>query len=700
MTLARRLLLLALLSVLPAVAIWGFTEVALRREREAEVKDLALRQARLTSSELGRIVQGVRGVLTAIGEMPAIQLRDAPACAAYLRSLQPKVPHLLTIGLTDREGRALCASQPLTAAVNVADRPYFREAIETGEFTIGEHTEARVSRQAVLPFAQPLRDADGRIVGVVAASLDLRWLGRELNDRALPPGGSVTIADRAGTILAREPQPERFVGARVPEGFRHLIDAAEPGALEVVSQDGVRRVLGYVPARLPPNGLYVSAGLSASTAYAAIDASSRRGLVLIAAAVLLSLSLAGLGARHFINRPFQAIIAGVHAWRRGAYDARIALPRQAGELGLLAQAFNQLIEDVQSREAALTESESRARLALEAGQMGAWWFDPQDRRTGLSPQAARLLGLPPDRTTLGYDEWFDLLHPDDRAPTLAALELARSGSGGYETEYRVRRPEGDWRWINSRGRLLPESDWSSGRVIGIFQDVTARRQADEEQDLLLNELNHRVKNTLATVQSIAQQTLRTTSSPDEFRAAFEARLMALSKTHDLLTRDAWRSADLLSLVEQEMAPYARDGEARVVVAGPGVRLPARVAINLGLVVHELATNAAKYGALSVPTGRVTVGWSLAGTEGGPELRFTWSEAGGPPVEPPKRKGFGTRLIERSLGGELNGRVELDYRPTGFEARIAVPLASPQTASSRDGASGDADPPATLQSAAS
>jgi two-component sensor histidine kinase len=237
-------------------------------------------------------------------------------------------------------------------------------------------------------------------------------------------------------------------------------------------------------------------------------------------------------------------------------------------------------------------------------------------------------------------------------------------------------------------------------VIGIFQDVTARRQADEEQDLLLNELNHRVKNTLATVQSIAQQTLRTTSSQEEFRGRFEARLLALSKTHDLLTRDAWRSADLASLVEQEMAPYARDGEGRVVVAGPGVRLPARAAINLGLVVHELATNAAKYGALSAPTGRVTIRWSLAEAEGGPELRFAWSEAGGPPVKLPERKGFGTRLIERSLGGELNGRVELDYRATGFEARLAVPLGSPHGASSRVGASGDETPPAALQNASS
>jgi HAMP domain-containing protein len=379
MTLARRLLLLALLSVLPAVAIWGFTEVALRREREAEVKDLALRQAQLAASELERIVQGVRSVLTAIGEMPAMRTLDAPACAAYLRGLQPKVPHLVTIGVLDREGRALCANHALSSAVHVGDRPYFRETIETGEFTIGEYTEARVSRQAVLPFALPLRDAEGRTVGVIAASLDLRWLGRELNERALPRGGSVTIADRSGTILAREPQSERFVGTRVPESFRHLVDAAEPGALEVVSQDGVRRVLGYVPASLPPKGIYVSAGLAADTGFAAIDRSARRGLVLIALAVLLSLALAGLGARYFVTRPFQAIIAGVHAWRRGAYDARIDLPRQAGELGLLAQAFNQLIADVQSREAALTESEGRARLALEAGQMGAWWFDPQDR---------------------------------------------------------------------------------------------------------------------------------------------------------------------------------------------------------------------------------------------------------------------------------------------------------------------------------
>ena len=613
MTLTRRLLLLSLLSVLPAVAIWGFTEVVLRREREAEVKDLAVRQAQLASSEMERIFQGVRGVLIAVGEMPIVQELDAPACATYLQRLQPEVPHLLTIAVLDPEGRIVCASQPSSPAVRVGDRPYFRNAIATGAFTIGEYTEARVSGQAVLPFALPLRDAEGRLIGLMAASLDLAWLGRELNQRALPRGGSLTIADREGTILAREPQPDRFVGTRIPETFRHLVDAAEPGALEVVSQDGSRRVLGYVPATVPPKGVYVSAGLSTTTAYAAIDASARRGLVLIAVALLLSLAFAWAGARHFITRPFQAVIAGVQAWRRGAYDARIDLPRSAGEFGVLGQAFNQLIEDVQSRQRALAESESRARLALEAGRMGAWWFDPQERTGELSPQAARLLGLADHAMALSADEWLDLLHPDDRAPTLAAQELARSGRGEYESEYRVRRPEGGYRWISSQSRSLPGSEGGPSRVVGIFQDVTARRQADEQQELLLHELNHRVKNTLATVQSIAYQTLRSAASPEAFRETFEARLLALSNTQDLLTRNAWRNADLASLIEQEMAPYGRDGEARFTLAGPSVRLPARVAINFGLVVHELATNAAKYGALSTAAGRVAVRWSVAST---------------------------------------------------------------------------------------
>jgi two-component sensor histidine kinase len=183
-----------------------------------------------------------------------------------------------------------------------------------------------------------------------------------------------------------------------------------------------------------------------------------------------------------------------------------------------------------------------------------------------------------------------------------------------------------------------------------------------------------VKNTLATVQSIASQTLRSTSEPKRFRDAFESRLLALSKTHDLLTRNGWREADLSAIVEQEFIPYRREMNDRIAASGPKVSLPARAAINLGLVVHELTTNAAKYGALSVPQGRLDLGWSVrTDAAGEAELHLSWQERDGPTVAEPTRKGFGSKLLQRSVEGELNGRVVLRFAPSGLTCDIHVPL---------------------------
>jgi two-component sensor histidine kinase len=185
-----------------------------------------------------------------------------------------------------------------------------------------------------------------------------------------------------------------------------------------------------------------------------------------------------------------------------------------------------------------------------------------------------------------------------------------------------------------------------------------------------------VKNTLTTVQSIASQTLRTTDTPTQFKEAFEGRLLALSKTHNLLTRKSWREAELRDIAEQELAPYRKPGDERVVLNGPDVKLPARYAINLGLVLHELVTNAAKYGALSTNSGHLEVNWTVADSPDRPQqLRIHWTEAGGPPVAPPKRQGFGSRLIRRSIEGELGGHMVLNFAETGVSYEISVPLTS-------------------------
>ena len=212
---------------------------------------------------------------------------------------------------------------------------------------------------------------------------------------------------------------------------------------------------------------------------------------------------------------------------------------------------------------------------------------------------------------------------------------------------------------------------SDGEVTGVFvegSDVTDRVTGERQQKLLLDELNHRVKNSLATVQAIADQTLRTTETPEAFRVAFEARLMALSATHNLLTAGAWESAYLRDVALMELRPH---GPERYRLDGPDIGLEPAQTLALGLLFHELATNAAKHGALSTGEGSVAVSWRIDPASG--ELEIDWSEHGGPPVAPPVRRGFGSRLIERSLRGQLGGEAAIDYAPDGLRCQIRLPL---------------------------
>ncbi|GEO14995.1 sensor histidine kinase [Microvirga aerophila] len=678
MTLTKRLLLLALISVLPAIVIWTYTEVSLRRAREAEINDLVLRQAKLAGSEVERIFDGIHSLLIAVDEIPSIRTFNTAGCSSYLRSLQQRVPYLVAIIALDRDGGVKCSGAQFVDGGRYNNRPYFQETIAQNSFVIGAYTadfaEGNLSGRPVLPLALPIWNDNGETIGVVAAALDLQWLGDKLKERILPAGGSLTISDRRGTIVARQPLPERFVGTTIPDAFLKYVSAEEPGVFEAVSQDGVKRIVGYIPLNVPPKGLYISAGLSSKSAFEAINRTAKRGFMLIGAALVLTLSLSWLTSRAFITKPFETMTDAVRAWRRGNYRARIDLPGSPGELGLLASAFNDLMDDVAERQKALQASEERARLALDAGQMGTWWYDHHKKIGGWSSQAAVLLGLPPEQKSVSIDDWRALVHPDDLERALEKLRAATQGSGDYEDEYRVLHPNREIRWINSRGRVFLNSEKKPIYFVGIFQDITNRKMAEDQQRFFLDELNHRVKNTLATVQSIAAQTLRSASSPANFKEAFEGRLLALSKTHDLLTRNAWRDANLHDIAKQELAPYRKNYDDRIIVEGPKVNLPARYAINLGLVLHELVTNAAKYGALATPTGQLDLKWTANGTADGPlQLHLHWVEAGGPPVEPPKRQGFGSRLISRSIEGELSGSVAIDFAPTGIRYDISVPL---------------------------
>jgi two-component sensor histidine kinase len=245
----------------------------------------------------------------------------------------------------------------------------------------------------------------------------------------------------------------------------------------------------------------------------------------------------------------------------------------------------------------------------------------------------------------------------------------------YTMEKRYIHKDGHVVWIDLSASKVNDAAGRPLYGIRVIRDVTERRRAEEHQRLLINELNHRVKNTLATVQSITSQTLRSTTLGSEARAAIERRLIALSRAHDVLTRENWEGANLREVVREAIEPFRTYGEHRFYYEGPRVRLSPRMALAMAMALQELATNAVKYGALSNMEGRVHLTWSVVHSGHGARLWLTWKEVGGPPVTPPTHRGFGSRLIERSLAQDLNGSVTIEYYPQGVTCTVDAPLAS-------------------------
>jgi two-component sensor histidine kinase len=224
-----------------------------------------------------------------------------------------------------------------------------------------------------------------------------------------------------------------------------------------------------------------------------------------------------------------------------------------------------------------------------------------------------------------------------------------------------------------RGRADYGPDGQPVRAMGVSIDITQRKRAEERRNTLIAELNHRVKNTLSSVQSIALQTSMAASTPDEFLAAFDGRIQALVRAHDLLTANSWQGAGLDDVIRRTLAPYAErttdDVGHNIEVAGPAIRLSPEAAVTLHMAFHELATNAAKYGALSAPGGSVGVVWSVDRSAQPAMIAVVWRERGGPPVQPPTRRGFGSNLLKVGLAREFGGGTQMHFEPEGLTCEM-------------------------------
>jgi len=350
-------------------------------------------------------------------------------------------------------------------------------------------------------------------------------------------------------------------------------------------------------------------------------------------------------------------------------DARPRMAANGEFLGMIG--VNVDITEREETEAALRDTEERFRLAVEAAPSGMLMTNADGRILMVNAHAETLFGYSRDEM---IGQSIDTLVP----------ERFRKAHPGYRAIYQKdpsARPMGAGRdlfALHKNGSEIPVEIGLSPIVtadglmaLAAVVDISGRKRAEAHREMLLAELNHRVKNTLAVMQSIANQTFKGVRTTAEAKKAFEGRLIALAFAHDLLTRSNWESASLADLAADTLQARGANKE-RITLAGPPVLLSPRQALALAMALHELFTNAAKYGALSNEAGKIEITWTRA-EEPRPRLKLVWRESGGPPVAPPKRRGFGSLLLERTLAHDLDGKVTTEFNPQGLICSISAPL---------------------------
>jgi two-component sensor histidine kinase len=551
--LSQRLFLVAAVAALPSLLVPFLILWSVRNSVEEKLHSDALAQAQIAALELDLVVEATVAVMRAMANTRVVTEGEEWACDAYAGRVTADLPQLTRVAIFDAAGGVTCQGWPRNGIE--AERPQPLDPVIDEGVVTGTYLPPTEGTPALLPISVPLPETAAWPGGTIVGWLNLQWLDERMRARALQDGGSITIADRDGTILVRQPQSGRFVGTRIPDAFLRLVNATAPGTEELVSQDGTRRVVGYVPVADKPRGLYISVGVAVAPEYSRATADVSGGIALAVVGSIAALVLAWLTSERYISRPFSKLLRTVESWKTGDLQARFGIEDRNDDFGRTGQALDAFIDQ---------------------------------------------------------------------------LSAARA----------------------------------------------ARKVAEAQRETVARELDHRIKNLITTIQAIARQSLRG-KGMDAALAVFSERLKAMAAAHDLLIADSFQSASVRELVWRAIGPFEDRTNPRFDLAGPEITANSRVAMALSMALHELATNAVKYGALKRKSGRVVITWTSADGS----FRLTWTETGGPSVPPRLRTGFGSTMIEQVLAKQIGGDVEMRFEPDGlrFSLSVASRLLLPENA---------------------
>jgi signal transduction histidine kinase len=480
--LLSRLFLLLAVALLPAIALQFYNEFDFRRLREMEVQEQALGLARLAAAEQQQTFEGIRQVLVALSELPAVKAKDPQACNAYLSAIKQRYPMFLAFLVVDMDGQSFCTT--LGSSANVAGRSDFTNATQTGEFAVGGYSVGLFTGIKLLPFALPFYDNDGHMAGAIITAMSLDWLAKLIGQMAGPAGATLAITDRDGIYLARYPDNDRFVGRKLPRNEYSRID--RPGTTTVRDLDGVERIVGYAPLQGGSGGLFITYGLNKAQAFAEIQERTQRDVFLIVLSTALVLALTWLGAGRFIRRPLAQLVDAANQWRLGDYARRVQIRDKCPEIAEVADAFNAMAD-------ALAERERELYVAKEKAEDAA-------------ARIATIFESTTDCVVVVDPNW-SISYANERAKTQMAGTLvgknvwhAYPDAVGTDTEERIREAMSErclaffeayfpiratWREINA---------FPSGEGLAIFsRDITAHKHALEARRQIEEQLHQSQK---------------------------------------------------------------------------------------------------------------------------------------------------------------------------------------------------------------
>ncbi len=642
LSIKRRLLLLAGILFLPCVGLIAYVIVSMAQSAEASIRRGLSYAAQTISAavdaELRRSI-ALAELLAKSQELAADELGPFEAEARRVGFATGQA----WIIVSDPSGRLLLntlseAGKPLGVRTPEGLRSQTR-AFETGRTSVSDIFVGPNSREWVATIDVPIFK-DGKPFRCLSMAVPASNYTRLLAQQELPADWLVGIMDASGRYVSRIPKNATAIGQLASAGWRANAKAA--GLSEFPSTEGDLIINANAHPQL--SDWTVGVGIKRGTFAQAVSSTVKTATIAATTICALALLLAaGIGSS--IARPLGSIavnssIPGEAALSDPpevrALNARLAAAEQAQmESALIIEENFRLLGKAKDDWSSTAE---QLKLAAKYGRLGTFVWDAKSNTSRWSEEIEELYGLKPGSFAGTYEAWLELVHPEDRARADRDNRQALI-TGELKSEWRVPLPDGSIRWIEARARML-RGEGRDEQMIGVNIDVTAAKEADRKRELLVHELAHRVKNSLAVVQSLAHQLL---PRHDAKVRDFTSRLHALATAHTSLAENDWQGADLAALVTSQVAPFASSPD-QLLTRGATILVPVELTTQFALVIHELACNASKYGALTTPSGRIEVSWSLTSDV----LHVRWQESGGPPAQEPPVLGFGSRLLTRTV----------------------------------------------------